>query len=559
MKQLFIFVIIALLYYKGFSFESTQSKDTSIWSLKTPSLYLKWEAEKGVPLVWKVQNEEGKGEKEWYFFITGPEKGDVIFQHLSIQGVLGGKDIYLIANNSSQTDIDQSVSNKVVYSYSFDNNGLELKQVFEENGYPYHFNMSVILSNNAAEEFSVLPSDSLVLVLGPGLGQIKSDQQEIPRSMYYYVEPVASLNGNVYKHVADTLKAGVLPWKSEELQWIGLHNRYFALLILPNKSKDFSVTLPFLQSFINYDSFSSEQQLPAHDLPVLSFQLPVLSLEPGENVQWNFTIFSGPKSYDALRAGPENLNSLLFSDLWSWMRWICLGLYRLLSIIHFFIPNWGWSIIMLALIVRIALYPVAQKAQKSQNRFIEAQKQMLPELSEIKKNYKGGERSEQILQLYKKHNVSPFAGLKPLLVVLIQLPILIALFHVLGTAFELRDTSFLWIETLSEPDQLFSFGVNIPFLGEYFNLLPFLMAVVTLITFKLSPAPTAEKKNQRLQNIFLLVMTLIFFFLFYNFPAGMVLYWTFANVFHIVQQRLMMRRKQKNSVNTFLKNKANTF
>jgi YidC/Oxa1 family membrane protein insertase len=541
MKQLFIFVIIALLYYKGFSFESTQSKDTSISFLKTPSLYLKWGDEKGVPLVWKVQNKKNKGEKEWYSIITGLESEDVIFQHLCIRGALGGKNIYFIANNASQTVIDQSVSNKVVNSYSFDNNGLELNQVFEESAYPYHFNMSVILSNNAAENFSVLPHDSLVLILGPGLGQRKSGQQEIPRSMYYYVEPVASLNGNVYRHIAGTLKADILPWISGELQWAGLHNRYFALLILPNKLKDANVSLPFPKIYINFNSSSSKKKQPAHDLPVLSFQLPVLSLEPGENVQWNFTIFSGPKSYDALRAGPENLNSLLFSDLWSWMRWICLGLYRLLSVIHFFIPNWGWSIIMLALIVRIVLYPVAQKAQKSQNRFIEAQKQMLPELSEIKKNYKGGERSEQILQLYKKHKVSPFAGLKPLLVVLIQLPILIALFHVLGTAFELRDTSFLWIKTLSEPDQLFSFGVNIPFLGEYFNLLPFLMAVVTLITFKLSPAPTAEKKNQRLQNIFLLVMTLMFFFLFYNFPAGMVLYWTFANVFHIVQQRLMKR------------------
>ena len=530
MKQLFVFVIIALFYYQGFTFESALSTDITGLSLKTPTLYLEWGAEKGVPFVWKVKNEEGKEEKE-----------DVIFQHLSIQGVLGGKNIPEFSGNFHATGFNQAAINKVVYSYSIPTTGLELKQVFEESGYPYHFNMSVILSNNAAEEFSVLPGDSLILVLGPGLGQRNSGQQEIPRSMYYYVEPVASFNGNVYKHIADTLKASVLPWISGELQWAGLHNRYFALLILPDKSKDASVTLPFSQTYINFNSIDPEKKHPAHDLPVLSLQLPVLSLGPGGEARWNFIIFSGPKSYDALKAGHENLQSLLFSDLWSWMRWLCLGLYRLLSVIHFFIPNWGWSIIMLALIVRIALYPVAKKAQKSQNLFIEAQKQMLPELREIKKNFKGGERSELTLQLYKKHKVSPFAGLKPLLVVLIQLPILIALFHVLGTVFELRDTSFMWIESLAEPDQLFSFGVNIPFLGEYFNLLPFLMAVVTLLTFKLSPAPTAEKKDKGLQNIFLLLMTLMFFFLFYNFPAGMVLYWTFANIFHIVQQRLMKR------------------
>jgi YidC/Oxa1 family membrane protein insertase len=137
--------------------------------------------------------------------------------------------------------------------------------------------------------------------------------------------------------------------------------------------------------------------------------------------------------------------------------------------------------------------------------------------------------------------VSPFAGLKPLLIVLIQLPILIALFHVLGTAFELRNAPFLWIETLAEPDKLFSFGFNIPFLGNYFNLLPVLMSVFTLLSFKLAPAPTTEDKDKGMQNLFLLGMTLMFFFLFYSFPAGLVLYWTFANVFHVVQHRLMVK------------------
>jgi YidC/Oxa1 family membrane protein insertase len=177
----------------------------------------------------------------------------------------------------------------------------------------------------------------------------------------------------------------------------------------------------------------------------------------------------------------------------------------------------------------------------SQLKFVAAQKEMLPELKEIKHNYKGGEQSERILQLYKTHQVSPFAGLKPLGIVLIQLPILIALFQVLATAEELRDTRFLWIDSLAQPDKLFSFGFNIPLLGSNFNLLPFLMAGFTLLSFKLAPAPTAEKKEQGLQNLFLIAMTLMFFFLFYTFPSGMVLYWTFANVFHIGQYQLMRR------------------
>jgi YidC/Oxa1 family membrane protein insertase len=235
----------------------------------------------------------------------------------------------------------------------------------------------------------------------------------------------------------------------------------------------------------------------------------------------------------------------LFSGLWVWMQWICFGLLYLLKAIHYLIPGWGLSIIILALIIRLLLYPLSNKAMTSQLRFVSARKQMMPELQEIKKNFKGGEQSERILQLYKKHGVSPFAGLKPLGIVLIQLPVLIALFHVLGKAPELHDAGFLWISSLAEPDKLFSFGFAIPLLGGYFNLMPVLMAVFTLLSFKLAPAPTVEQNEQGIQNLFLIGMTLMFFFMFYSFPSGMVLYWTFANIFHIVQYRLMMSRQRE--------------
>lgn len=248
-------------------------------------------------------------------------------------------------------------------------------------------------------------------------------------------------------------------------------------------------------------------------------------------------------SVSVLAAGDAQ-NSLMFSEQWVGMRWICIGLLYLLTYIHAVIPGWGLSIIVLALIIRILLYPLSKKAMLSQKQFADAQKLMSPELKEIKQKYKGGEQSERILQLYKKYKVSPIAGLKPLGIVLLQLPILIALFHVLGETPELQGAGFLWIGSLAEPDKLVSFGFNIPLLGSYFNLLPFLMAFFTLLSFKLAPAPTVDKKEQGMQNIFLIGMTLMFFFLFYSFPAGMVLYWTFANIFHIVQYRIMAREKK---------------
>jgi YidC/Oxa1 family membrane protein insertase len=120
--------------------------------------------------------------------------------------------------------------------------------------------------------------------------------------------------------------------------------------------------------------------------------------------------------------------------------------------------------------------------------------------------------------------------------VLIQLPIFIALFNVLGQVFELRDASFLWIATLAEPDRLFALGFDIPILGGYFNLLPVLMAVSTLAAIGMSSPPAEDAGAKKRRTMMLVLMALGFFVLFYPFPAGMVLYWTMANVLHTMQQ-----------------------
>ena len=102
--------------------------------------------------------------------------------------------------------------------------------------------------------------------------------------------------------------------------------------------------------------------------------------------------------------------------------------------------------------------------------------------------------------------------------------------------FELRDASFLWIATLAEPDRLFALGFDIPVLGSYFNLLPVLMAVSTLAAIGLSSPPAEDTKGKGRRTWMLVLMAFAFFVLFYPFPAGMVLYWTMANVLHIMQQ-----------------------
>ena len=110
-----------------------------------------------------------------------------------------------------------------------------------------------------------------------------------------------------------------------------------------------------------------------------------------------------------------------------------------------------------------------------------------------------------------------YQSLKPLIGLAIQIPIFIALFHLLGQTFELKEASFLWIQSLAEPDKFLSLGKEIPFFGNYFNLLPFLMSITNLLSIKLNSTNSGENKADMKQNIILGIMTIGFFLLFYSF------------------------------------------
>ncbi|WP_143323403.1 YidC/Oxa1 family membrane protein insertase, partial [Candidatus Pelagibacter communis] len=237
---------------------------------------------------------------------------------------------------------------------------------------------------------------------------------------------------------------------------------------------------------------------------------------------------------------------VLFESLWNWMRYIVLGIMYVLYWINDLISNWGLSIIALSILVRIVIHPIAKKAIETQEKLTKLQNELQPKIDEIKKNYEGSEQSERILLLYEKYNTSPLATLKPLAALGIQIPIFIALFHLLGQTFDLKEASFFWIDSLAEPDKLFDIGVDIPFFGNYFNLLPVLMSLTNLLSIKVSSVSSDIEPNFK-KNLGLWIMTLAFFLLFYSFPSGMVLYWTMANVLHL----LYCLSKKDNSLKIF--------
>jgi YidC/Oxa1 family membrane protein insertase len=191
--------------------------------------------------------------------------------------------------------------------------------------------------------------------------------------------------------------------------------------------------------------------------------------------------------------------------------------------IHHFVPNWGWTIILLTIFIKLLMWPLTSAQVRSAKRMTAIQKP----LQEIREKYKNNPQKIQAetMRLFKEHKVNPAMGCLPLL---IQLPIFIGLYVMLRTSSEMRFQKFLWIQDLSIPDTVAHWG-TFPI-----NVLPLLMGVTMFFQMRLTPAPAADNAQQKM----LQWMPFIFLLFCYSFPSALVLYWTVQNVLTIVQQGL---------------------
>lgn len=377
-------------------------------------------------------------------------------------------------------------------------------------------------------------SDHLQLTVGPGIGETPAVGLGMGQGIYSFTE-VAFRTEKEVKTLRlnnNDMPDGFRFQNAGEWDWVGLQSRYLALILAPANE------ISKRSTWQAYTAVTPEGEENAGSKTSVSIHLPITDSGAGQVQTYKWDVFGGGKAYQALTVQQPDLGGLLFSGQWDWMRGLSLAIMHILHFIQQWVGSWGISIILLAVLVRLAVYPIAKNAIAAQKKFAAIQERIQPELQAIRKYYKGGEQSERILQLYERHRVSPLAGLKPLLIVLIQVPVFVSLYHLLGQTFELRDASFLWMRTLAEPDQLFSLGVDLPLFGAYFNLLPVLMSLTTLLSIKLNPAPVSDGKSALRQRLSTVLMGAVFFILFYSFPSGMVLYWTVANVLQVVHQKI---------------------
>ena len=237
---------------------------------------------------------------------------------------------------------------------------------------------------------------------------------------------------------------------------------------------------------------------------------------------------------------PQPFQNLKYAHLWEPFRLLCIGIEKILLWLHSLHSlGWGVTIILLSLLFRIFILPANVLLTRTQRNVSHIQARLAPELETIKANFSGEEAHNKFMAAHKAQGVTPFYNLKPLLLTMAPVPFLIAIFNVLGESDQIARHSFIWISDLAYPDAVFDFGVHIPLLGNSINLLPILMTLLTFFAALLHQNKIVSAKELRKQKLNLYFMALGFLLLFYPFPSAMVLYWTFANIWQLIQQRFI--------------------
>ena len=291
------------------------------------------------------------------------------------------------------------------------------------------------------------------------------------------------------------------------VQWAAVSSQYFTT-VLSAKTRGISVWAK------RYNTHK------LNDTPVFGMQgaigLAGFTVAPGATVTKEFEIYSGPKQLANLRnlgANQEKvMNFGMFGIVSEFLLWAMNGLHGVLG-------NYAAAIIVLTLLIKSTLWPLQNKATNEMRKM----SALAPKMNELKEKYKDDPQklNEETMKLYRVYGVNPFSGCIPML---IQIPIFFGFYAMLGTAIELRNSSFLWIQDLSQPDTVGHL------LGFPINLLPIVMAGTMVWQMTITP-----KSGDAMQQRIFYFMPVIFLMFSYNYASGLALYWTTQNLFSIGQ------------------------
>lgn len=429
---------------------------------------------------------------------------------------------------------------KVVFYRSFDVMGADGKpsgNIFtiektynfgNSNSKDYLFEISINMKSS--QNFSIplnINGYAYTLAFEPQLGP---EFHKEPDGNYTYRRFYVERNG---KKETVKIKDGAYT-TSDYVSWAALASKYFSVIGIPDATR-YTVTL----------TESKSNSIPLESR--MYFSRPVVKASNNTDV---FRFYIGPQLKEHLVVfneanqnsfGLTNLNLEKALDTSSWLGWLENILKWLLSLFYKLVPNWGVAIILLTILIKIVLQPFSKKSMQST-----AKMQALgPQMEELKVKYKDNptKLNQEMGELYKREKINPLGGCLPML---LQFPIFIALYGLLNKHFELRGAMFIpgWITDLSMPESIVNFSpVSLPLIGSDIRLLPILYGASMIFSFKISQ--TGAQQGGMAGKFMMYGMPIMFFFILYNAPSGLLLYWMVMNMISIGQQTFVNYRRKK--------------
>lgn len=373
----------------------------------------------------------------------------------------------------------------------------------------YHMN-DVIASN----------SSFLTLFWGADMPQLEKSKDFENRytGVYYDFLSDDVENMSMTSDVKETL--------ANKIKWVAFKQQFFSSILIAGES--FSDV-----------SLSSQMSNEPGYLKKVFAEIP-LPYTGENNVTYNMQFFFGPNSYPVLKEYGADIELPKLVNLgWKWVAWfnryIVIPLFNFLE--NHVTTNYGLIILLLTLIIKLVLFPLTYKSYLSQAKM----RVLKPQIDEINKKYpkdKALERQKATMALYKKAGVNPMGGCLPML---LQMPILIALFWFFPGAIELRQKSFLWATDLASYDSIATLPFTIPFYGNHVSLFCLLMTAVNIVYMVMNNKNQPQNDQMKGMQTMMYIMPIMFLFIFNNYSSGLSYYYFIATLITILQTWMIRR------------------
>jgi len=399
--------------------------------------------------------------------------------------------------SSAQSHYQMTSGETLNVDLTYQNNGIAFTKRFSFKPGHYEIGVSYLIDNQSAQPFS-----------GNLFAQLKRDNSADPSSAG--LASTATYLGAALWTPDDPYKKLSLsdmdkhPFK-ESLQggWVAWLQHYFVTAWIADKNG---------QNVL-------QTRKDGEGRYIVGFTSSAVTVAPGEKAETSATLYAGPKIQKRLKELSPGLELTVdYGFLWL----LAQPIFWLLEHIHSLLGNWGWSIIMLTLLIKLAFFPLSAASYKSMARM----RAVAPKLQALKERF-GDDRAKMsaaMMELYKKERINPLGGCLPILV---QMPVFLALYWVLLESVEMRQAPWLgWITDLSIRDPYF--------------ILPIIMGATMLIQQRLNPTPPDPMQARIMQ-----LMPIIFTFFFLWFASGLVLYWVVNNILSIAQQWYITRKMER--------------